>query len=218
MAAITEEIRNSNKNLLFVVLCVIGILIAYLTSNMLISEELYFNQFGEQMTYDQIRSFLDFQYKYQWVSYLILPFIYLIKLSLLTIVLLTGTIFWNIKVSFKKLFQIALIAEFLFIIPSLIKLFWFLFFNTDINLLELQTFYPLSVLNLIDSTNIPQWLLYPLQLINVFEVIYWFILAYGISLVARERLPKMLGLVASSYGVGLFVWVVFITFITINLS
>jgi hypothetical protein len=136
----------------------------------------------------------------------------------LALVLLTGTIFWNIKVSFKKLFQIALIAEFLFIIPSLIKLVWFLFIETDFDLLDLQTFYPLSLLNMIEAKNIPQWSLYPLQLINVFEVVYWLILAYGISLVAKERWAKMVGLVASSYGIGLFVWVVFITFITINLS
>jgi hypothetical protein len=84
--------------------------------------------------------------------------------------------------------------------------------------LDIQTFYPLSLLNLLEVKDIPQWLLYPLQVINIFEVLYWLILAYGLSLVAKERLPKMLWLVAFSYGIGLFVWVVFITFITINLS
>jgi hypothetical protein len=150
--------------------------------------------------------------------FLILPFIYLLKLSLLALVLLAGAIFWNIKISFIKLFQIALIAEFLFIIPSLVKLVWFLFFDIEYELIDLQTFYPLSLVNLIDVKDVPQWSLYPLQLVNIFEFAYWWILAYGISLVAKERWSKMLGLVASSYGVGLFVWVVFITFITINLS
>jgi hypothetical protein len=191
---------------MFGLLCTITLLVTYISSNVFLSDELYFNQFGEQMTYDQIRSFLDLQYKYQWISYLILPLIYMLKLSLLSIALLAGTIFWDIKISFKKLFQIALIAEFLFIIPSLIKLVWFLFIETDFDLLDLQTFYPLSLLNMIEAKNIPQWSLYPLQLINVFEVVYWLILAYGISLVAKERWPKMVGLVASSYGIGLFMW------------
>lgn len=218
MATIFEDLKDFNKMLLFGFLCSTFILVIYLTSNFLFSDQLYFSQFGEQMTYDQIKSFLDLQYKYQWVSYLILPVIYLFKLSLLSLVLLAGAIFWNIKISFKKLFQITLIAEFLFVIPSLIKLFWFLFVQKEFELQDLQTFYPLSLLNLLNVKDIPQWLLYPFQLVNVFEVIYWFLLAYGISLVARERLPKMLGMVASSYGVGLFVWVVFITFLTINLS
>jgi hypothetical protein len=218
MASIVEDLKHSNQGYFFTLLCLTWFLITFVTSNVLLNDELYFNQFGEQMTYEQIRLLLDFQYKYQWISYLMLPVIYLFKLLLLTIVLLTGTIFWNINVSFKKLFQIALIAEFLFIIPSLVKLFWFLFFETNFDLVDLQTFYPLSILNLIDIESIPQWSIYPVQLLNVFEVVYWCILAFGISLVAKERWPKMLGLVASSYGVGLFVWVVFIIFITINLS
>jgi hypothetical protein len=218
MITIIEELSNANKNILFGILCIFSILVTYLTSSVLMTENIYFNHFGEQMSYDQIKLFLDFQIKYQWVSYLILPVIYLFKLFLLTIVLLSGAIFWNINISFKKLFQIALIAEFLFIIPSLIKFFWFLFIETDFELTNLQTFYPLSLVNFIDVSDVPQWSLYPLQLVNIFEFAYWWILAYGISLVAKERWPKMLGLVASSYGVGLFVWVVFITFISINLS
>lgn len=215
---IIEDIRRSNKYLLFGILCLLVILITYLTSNMLISDELYFTHFGEQMTFEQINSLLDFQYKNQWISYMIIPVVYLIKFMLVAIVLLTGSIFYNIKITFKKLFQIALVAEFLFFVPSFIKLVWFLLVNTDYELIDLQSFYPLSLLNLTNVGSLPQWLLYPLQLVNVFEIIYWFLLAYGISLVARERLTKMLGLVASSYGVGLFVWVIFITFLTINLS
>jgi hypothetical protein len=218
MASIIEDIKSLNKNLLFGFLCISVILITYFTANTLVSEELYFNNFGEQMNYDQIRSFLDMQYKYQWITYLVLPVIYLLKLSLLTLVLLAGTIFWNIKISFTKLFQIALIAEFLFILPAIIKLLWFMFVKKDYELMDLQTFYPLSLLNLLNAKDMPQWLIYPLQLVNVFELLYWFILSYGIALVTKERWPKMLGLVASSYGVALFVWVVFITFITINLT
>jgi len=215
---LTKDIIDFNKNVLFGILCLTFTIITFITSNLLISDDLYFAQFGEQMSYSQIRFFLDIQYKYQWISYLLLPVIYILKFVLLAIVLLAGTIFWNIKVSFKKLFQIALIAEFLFIIPALIKLFWFLFIQTDFDLIDLQTFYPLSLLNLNNPESIPEWSLYPLQLLNVFEVLYWCILAYGIALVTKERWTKMFGLVATSYGVGLFVWVVFITFITINLS
>lgn len=218
LPTLIDEIKYTNKYILFGFLSIITILVNIIISSFLLSTDLYFNQFGDQMTYDQIRSFIDFQFKYQWVSYLLLPCIYMLKLLLLSLVLLAGAIFWDIKISFKKLFKIALIAEFLFIIPSLIKLFWFLFIQKDFELLDLQTFYPLSILNLLNVKDIPQWLLYPFQIVNVFEIIYWFLLAYGISLVAKERLPKMIGLVASSYGVGLFVWVVFITFITINLS
>jgi hypothetical protein len=133
-------------------------------------------------------------------------------------VLLAGSFFWNVKISFKRLFQIALIAEFIFIIPSLIKLGWFMFIKKDYELIDLQTFYPMSLVNLVNIGDVPIWLYYPLQTFNVFEVVYWCVLAYGLALVTRERWHKMVRLVASSYGVGLLVWLVFVTFITINLA
>jgi hypothetical protein len=217
-STLINEIKRIDKYILFGFLSIITALLNIIISNWLFHSDLFFMEVEDQLALTQVQAFLDNQYKYQWLAFLILPFIYLLKLSLLALVLLAGAIFWNIKISFIKLFQIALIAEFLFIIPSLVKLVWFLFFDIEYELIDLQTFYPLSLVNLIDVKDVPQWSLYPLQLVNIFEFAYWWILAYGISLVAKERWSKMLGLVASSYGVGLFVWVVFITFITINLS
>ena len=218
MASVIDDIKNVNKVLLFTFLVLIAALLVLVNSILLLSDDLYYNQFGEQMSYDQIRSFLDLQYKFQWITYLALPLILLLKISILSIVLLAGSFFWNVKISFKRLFQIALIAEFIFVIPSIIKLGWFMFIKKDYELIDLQTFYPLSLINLISIADTPTWLFYPLQTVNIFEVTYWCILAYGLALVTKEKWHKMVRLVASSYGVGLLVWLVFIVFITLNLA
>lgn len=218
MASVINDIKNVNKALLFFFLVLITVLLVLLNSILLVTDDLYYNHFGEQMSYDQIRSFLDLQYKFRWIAYLALPIILLLKISILSIVLLAGSFFWKVNISFKRLFQIALIAEFIFIIPSLIKLGWFLFIKKDYELIDLQTFYPMSLVNLVNIGDVPIWLYYTLQTVNIFEVVYWCVLAYGLALVTRERWHKMVRLVASSYGVGLLVWLVFITFITINLA
>jgi hypothetical protein len=218
MASVIDDIKNVNKILLFFFLVLITALLVLLNSILLFTDDLYYNHFGEQMSYDQIRSFLDLQYKFQWIAYLALPIILLLKISILSIVLLAGSFFWNVNISFKRLFQIALIAEFIFIIPSLIKLGWFLLIKKDYELIDLQTFYPMSLVNLVNIGDVPIWLYYPLQTVNIFEVVYWCVLAYGLALVTMERWHKMVRLVASSYGVGLLVWLVFITFITINFA
>ncbi len=218
MAGLIEDIKNINKIILFGLLCTLSFLITFITNKFLFSDDLYFSFFGEQMKYAQIKSFVEIQDKYQWIAYLLIPVIYLIKFFLLSIVLQAGAIFWNIRITFKKLFQIAVIAEFLFLLPYIIKLIWFLYFVTDYNLMDLQSFYPLSLLNVFGINNTPQWLHYSLQEINLFEIIYWFLLAYGLSLVTRERISKMFRLVASSYGIALITWIIFITFITINLG
>lgn len=80
-------------------------------------------------------------------------------------------------------------------------------------------FYPLSALNLFDYEQVEPWLLYPLQVLNVFELLYWFALAYGITRVLPEYdLGRAMGLVLSSYGVGLLVWVATVMFLTLTYS
>jgi len=68
------------------------------------------------------------------------------------------------------------------------------------------------------------WFIYPLQVLNLFELAYWFVLAYFIGKLAftekDKGKPMDLGLkiVASSYGSALLLWVVVVMFFTLNYS
>ncbi|WP_245859440.1 hypothetical protein [Spirosoma aerolatum] len=111
----------------------------------------------------------------------------------------------------------AIQAEMVLLLPSVIKLLWFLFVQTDYSLTDLQLFYPLSVLSLVGADSVAPYLLYPLQLTNLFELAYWLVLAYGVSQVIDIPMPKAVGLVAASYGSGLLVWVALVMFLTVSL-
>ena len=112
----------------------------------------------------------------------------------------------------------AIQAEFVMLIPGLVKLIWFLFVQTDYTLNDLQLFYPLSLLNLFEPGTLEQYLLYPLQVLNLFEVAYWFALAYGVARVINASLERGFGLVMASYGSGLALWVVLVMFLTVSLA
>lgn len=106
----------------------------------------------------------------------------------------------------------------MFLLPILIKLLWFLFVQTDYTLHDLSMFYPLSLLNITGTENIPSYWLYPLQTLNLFEVAYWFLLAQGVSEATEQSFRQSFGLVMSSYGVGLVLWVILVMFLTITYS
>lgn len=82
----------------------------------------------------------------------------------------------------------------------------------------MQYFYPLSALNIIGYEGLQSWFIYPFQLINLFELAYWVILAYLIGKEFNENTDKGLSIVASSYGVSLLIWVVGMMFFTLNMS
>lgn len=210
--------QEVNKVYFFALFCLAAITVAYFGNIILINDDLYFDYFGEQLTYDRIVSQIEISKEWNWVGYAIIPLIYLLKFFIVAICLYTGVLLAGYSLNFNKLFHVAMFSEFVFLIVPVIKLVWFGIFFTDYTLEDLQYFSPLSLLSVVNRDSIESWLAYPLQLINVFELVYWFFLAYGLYSLTNERYSKMLGLVASSYGAGLLLWVVFVVFLSVSIA
>lgn len=193
-------------------------ILTFTLNQFLVSNTLYYNSYSEQLTIERIEGIIEESHKWAWLGYLLVPVIYYIKLSLIALVLQTGFFFFERKVSFSIIFKAVMLAEIPFLIVPVIKLFWFLFIQTHYDLNDLQYFFPLSALQLFDVQKLPSWQVYPLQLLNVFELIYWVLLAYWLKKLLNLSLNKSMEVVASSYGTGLLLWVAFITFISLNLA
>jgi hypothetical protein len=223
-----------DKRLLFLLLVGTVLLFGFLNSYVLINEGLYFNNFAEQLSYEQIEDMLAQGKKWEWLGYAIIPVIYLIKLSLVAACLSVGVFFVSNQFEFKRLWGVALVAEFVFVVPIIVKILWFAFVQTDYSLKDLQFFYPLSALNFFDYKHLESWWVYPLQTLNVFEVLYWVVLAWqmqaspqtraayrpegGFSTAKEITIGASFQLVLMSYGVGLLLWVAAVMFISVSYS
>jgi hypothetical protein len=159
----------------------------------LINEGIYFNNFAEQLSYEQIEEMLAQSKRWEWLGYAVIPVIYLIKLSLVAACLSVGVFFVNNRFEFKRLWGVALVAEFVFLVPIIVKILWFAFIQTDYTLKDLQFFYPLSALNFFDYNHLEPWWVYPLQTLNVFEVVYWVVLAWGVQPPLPESSDRPMG-------------------------
>ncbi|HXJ98697.1 MAG TPA: hypothetical protein VNJ50_07610 [Gelidibacter sp.] len=137
---------------------------------------------------------------------------------IITSILDLGCFLFNKKIKYKELFNIVVKAEFIFILVIIVKTAWFYFFQTNYTLEDLQFFYPLSALSLIGHEGLQPWFVYPFQVLNLFELAYWFILAFLLGKELKSTTDKGLSIVASSYGVGLLIWVVGVMFSTLNMS
>ena len=136
----------------------------------------------------------------------------------MSLCLQTGALIQNIKLKFSTTFTIALTAEFVFLLPPIVKLCWFGFFKTNYTITDIQQFYPLSALNLFDIKSLAAFLIYPFSTLNVFEVLYWVLLAGGIKQALNTSFDKGLKVVVSGYLPALVLWMLCIMFITVSLS
>ncbi len=168
-----------------------------------------------------VQNYMESQKKWWWLSYMLIPILIGIKVLLVAFCLNFIKLF-NLpgleKVEYKDFFSLTLIAEFIFIIAGFYKFINFHWFDMNYNLQDIQTYYPLSLINFKDSISTEKWLAYPLQLSNIFELIYWGILAYGIWEYTDKKISflKSLGTVAATYGLGLLFWTGTVTFLILN--
>lgn len=168
---------------------------------------------------DDVEKYLNFRDKWAYISYLLIPIIILLKVVIISSVLYISMFIFNEKkIKFKQLFHIAIKAEFLLLLAPIFKIIWFYFFQTTYTLEDIQYFFPLSALNIVGYQGLEPWLIYPFQVLNVFELAYWLILAYFIGKITETNMDRGLKIVASSYGSALLLWVVVVMFFTLNYS
>jgi len=207
----------------------INLLIYYVTDLLLANSEVYYQHFSDRLTHEQINDLLAKGHYWAWLKYMVLVLVYFFKFLLITFSLYVGYFFTSLKkkVSFNEIFQVVLLSEMVFFVPAILRILWFLFIQPQYTLQDLQLFFPLAAINLFEANQLEPWLVYPLQVLNVFEIAYWLVLAYGMMQIANTpiiesskkytlNLERAFGLVAANYGTGLVVWVAIMVFLTLS--
>lgn len=203
---------------LFVLYSLFSLAITYLVQSFLITHNVFHNSYAEQLSYVRIEEMIDGQNKYAWVGYTIMPLIYALKFFLVGCCLMVGSMFFDIKLKFTEAFKIALLADVVFFIPMLIKVFWFLVVQKEYVLQDIQMFSPLSMLNIFDIKTLGLLWFYPLQTLNVFELLYIFSLGFWVYQFGAKSYENGLNMVLGSYVPALFIWVILVMFVTLNLN
>ena len=205
---------------LFIGIVLANLVIIWLSKAVLINEIVFYNTFSEQLTYDRSIKLFDDMRRFAWIGYAVTPVILLIKFSLVSLVLYAGIIFCNIqdRVSLGSVFKIVIASEIIFVCASLFKVIWFYFLAGNYDLNDIGFFYPLSLINLFKISEVNKLWIFPLQTVNIFQVIYVISISYGLNKVCKVDNPDSDKIVLLSYLPALVLWVVLIMFLTIDAS
>ena len=197
-----HEAFDIDKRIYFLFLCLITFMVLLIKKSFIENETAAFEVLqsrGQMGIFQAINA----------LQYLSIPLIYAWKFVLIGFLLWMGSFAFGYKITFSKCFQIAMIAETIFILPEMMKIFHFMAVETDPNLFDIRAYYPLSLMSFADYEALdPKWH-YPLKALNVFEIVYWVLLIYGVHLAAKKRLDIAFWIVFSSYIVIFFLWIWF---------
>jgi len=202
----------------FFLIVLLYVLVSFVTNEYLITDDQYYRTLGEQLSINQIDELLDLKEKWSWLGYLLVPLIISIKIFLVATVLKIGAFLGDIHIRFSQFFHAAILAEMVFVVALIVKTVWLFINGSNTDLTYIQSFYPLSAINLVNYKEIASWSVYAIQVLNLFELLYWFVLAFILKGLIRRSFWKSFEFVLSTYGLALFVWVIFVVFLNLNFS
>lgn len=221
----TNDLARTNDNefyafkfwYVFFAYAVMYVLLTFLANRYVYTSEFYYALFQNTLDSGRIEQLIQRNQRFQWVGYFVQPLFLLFRCSIFASVLFAGLLLSRESLSFGKCLRIVIIADGIALIVTLIRTAWFIL-RPSSSPLDFQTFYPLSIIQLLDIHKIPRYLIYPLQQINLFEVCYWILLAFGIRTLTGRKWAQSFSVVAATYGISMLIWILAVVFITLQFS
>jgi hypothetical protein len=198
----TKSFFAADKRLLFILLCLITLLLLYVKITMIENETAAF-EFLQDRPEGMILKAIS------TVKYLSVPLVYLWKFTVIAFVIWVGCFMFGYRVTYTQCWGVVIGAEYIFLIPEVLKILWFIAVETDPTYNDISAFYPFSLIHFVDFDALDKRWAYPLRALNIFEVVYWFLLVEGIHHYARKDKKYVWIIVACSYILIFFLWLLF---------
>jgi hypothetical protein len=205
-----------NTQIVFLVICIIYWIAIFIELSFLYTDNLYFFSLKVNRSQNEILQFIQLERRFEWLNYLIAP-VYSLLISLFTAFCLNiGVLLKNYQVRFKNLYNLAVKANLIFALSYLmITILKITVIPHDLDNIENNDFQ--SVIAFLNYNQIPKWAYFALQLVNFTQISYIIFLSIGVAFYLKANFIKSLTLTVGSYGLGLLIWAIFITFIGFNL-
>lgn len=171
--SIVKDLLEIKRIPFFLIICLLTFLVLFIKKTFIEYEITAFQILDERGELGMFKLISSLQY-------LTIPLIYLIKFTFIAFFLWVGCFGFGYKVTYSNCWHIVLVSEIIFIFPEIIKVIWFMVFETDPNFGEVRALYPFSLMNFFNFETVESKWHYPLKSLNLFEIIYWFLLVAGI--------------------------------------
>ena len=192
----------ADKRLLFVLLCLITLLLLYVKISLIENETAAFEFLQDRPEGTILKAI-------NAIKFLSIPLVYLWKFTVIAFVIWIGCFMFGYRVTYTQCWGVVIGAEYIFLLPEILKIIWFIVVDTDPTYNDISGFYPLSLIHFVDFEALDKRWAYPLRALNVFEIIYWFLLVQGIHHYARKDKKYVWIIVACSYILIFFLWLLF---------
>lgn len=212
------SLYTTNPWLVFGIYCLVYLFFNWYLQKHVLTDQVYTYSLGGSVNPDKLAAFLQGQHRMEFLSYVFVPLMIVIKMFLVAFCLMAGLLLTSQKLAFSSVFKIVLFAESAFVASTLFRLLVLAFSHSVESLGQYMAFAPLSLFSLFHATSVPNWMLYPLQTLDVFQGLYIYFLARGLQHFLQRSFKESVEQVVGSYGLGLVTAMIFFAFISITFN
>jgi hypothetical protein len=198
----TKSFFSADKKLLFALLCLASFLLLYVKITFIENETAAF-EFLQDRPEGFILNILNA------LKFFSIPFVYLWKITIISFVVWIGCFMFGYRVTYAQCWGVVVVAEYIFLVPEVLKILWFWFVVKDPNYADIGRFYPLSLIHFADYDAMDRRWAYPLRALNIFEIFYVILLVEGVNHWARKDKKYVWIIVLCSYVLIFFLWLGF---------
>jgi len=196
----------------------------WMLNELVLTDAVYYNSFGDRLTGNRISDMLAFQEKWQWATYLLVPLLIAAQVFLISLCMWAGAITLDWKMHFRGLFRLVMQVFGFMTVLRLLPTFLLTFREVSVldDLVQSDWY---SVLALLGREQVPDWLHLPLMGINFFHAVFVFLLGLGLALWDRQKpfskggplgILGSTGFVLGSYGSGVLLLWLIVVFLQLN--
>jgi hypothetical protein len=199
----------------FGLLCLVALAVFFVQDQVIMTKEVYYSLWGEQLTLERIEELLNFQAKWKWINYLAIPLLLLIQLAGVAACLFTGAVLLDWKIGYRALFGLTVRAAVVTAMGKMLQTLVLLL----VNIRSLDDLYRadwFSLVGWLGKDQVPELALVPASFVNVFELLFWVLLVAGVRNLSGQR--HGLGFVAGTYGVGLVLWCLVLVYLQVSMG
>jgi hypothetical protein len=214
-----NQLLKINNSAYFWSLCIISGLFVFLSKQFLYTDQLYYSTLGEQFTSGQIQRILSYQNETwrQVLGYSLIPLIIIIRIFYTTFCLNIGNLLNETHWKYKSIYNIALKSDIVFVFSQICN-FYYYAAGDNLKTIEDLGVNCFSLLKIVGKENIPNWLIFAYNSINLFELFYITLLILFIRISFKLSYLKSIGFVLLTYETGNYFYIVAMTFLYLNFS
>lgn len=210
---------KQNNTIYFGLLCILSGIFAFLSKQYLFTDQLYSYTLSEQFTSEQIQKFISFQNATwrQVVGYCLIPIMIIIRVLYTSLCLFIGNLVNETHWKYETVYTISLKADIIFILSQIANFYYYVV-SGNYRTVEDLSVNCCSLLKVVGMKNIPQWLIFAYNSINVFELIYMILLVLLIKTCFQLTYMKSTVFVLLTYLIGNYLFVAGLTFLYLNFT